>query len=143
MQTVIDNKKQWDDLGILLENMKDYLYKLEQGCQELSVEIHAGEKSKPLEKLIQIIEGLSFYQKLLKSAAVLLNLDFSEHLHEEMSVSSLFDQLCQISTNLFEAAENQDYSLLADLIEYDLVPVVCISQRILVVVQIRYKERAV
>jgi hypothetical protein len=143
MQVIMDSKKQLDELGLLLEDMKGYLVKVEQGCQELPVGFQAGDKSKPLEILTQIIEGLSYYQKLLKSAAVLLNINFSEHIYESMSISSLFDQFYQIFTNLFEAAENQDYSLLTDLIEYDLIPIISSSQQLLAVVQAQYKERAV
>ncbi|EIW20917.1 MULTISPECIES: hypothetical protein [Pelosinus] len=143
MQAVIDNKKHLEELGPLLEDMRDYLAKLEQGCQDLPIGLHAEDKSKPLEVLAQIVEGVSYYQKLLKSAAVLLEIDFSEVLCKNISIASLFDQLCEIFTSIFEAAESQDYSLLTDLIEYDLVPAISISQQIVAVVQIRHKERIV
>jgi hypothetical protein len=136
-----ENKKEFEELGVLLNDMKIYLYNIGQGCQELSVMFHTVDKSQPLEILTQIMEGLEYYQKLLKSTAVLLTIDFSEPLCEEMSVSSLFDHLCQIFTSIVEATENEDYSLLTDLIEYDLVPGICISQEILAVVQGRYEER--
>ncbi|MBP2657531.1 MAG: hypothetical protein H6Q69_563 [Firmicutes bacterium] len=141
MQAVIDSKKQLDELGTLLEDMKSYLSRVEQGCQELPMCLQVGDKFKPLETLTQIMEGLSYYQKLIKSAAVLLAVDFSEILCDEMSISSLFDHLGQIFANIFEAAENEDYSLLTDIIEYDLMPAICSSQGILVVVQGRCEER--
>lgn len=141
MQTASATKEQFEELGTLLGDMKEYLCNYEQGCQDLPMIFHGANRSQPLEILTQIMEGLSYYQKLLKSAAVLLTIDFSELLCEKMSISSLLDHLSQIFVSIFEAAQNEDYSLLADIIEYDLMPAVCISQGMLVVVQGRYEER--
>lgn len=142
MQTVSDNKQQFEELGALLGDMKSYLHNVEEGCQELGIQFHLNNKSQPLETLTQIMEGLGYYQKLLRSAAVLLAIDFAETLREKTSIESLIDQLSQIFASLVEAAENEDYSLLTDIVEYDVLPAVHISQGILVVVQERYDERA-
>jgi len=141
MQAASESEKQFDELGVLLGDMKIYLQKIEQGCQELSVTFHTANKSDALETLTQIMEGLDYYQRLLKSAAVLLTIDISESLCEAMSISSLFDQLCQIFNSIVEAIENEDFSLLTDLIEYDLIPAICISQKMLAGVQGKYEER--
>lgn len=143
MEPVSEDKKQFDELGVLLKEMKDYLSNLEPGCQELSVKFHEADKSQALENLTQIMEGLNFYQKLLKSAAIVLTIDFSEILYEKLSVSSLLDQLCQTFASIFEATENEDFSLLTDIIEYDLIPAIAISQGMLAVVQVRYEERVI
>jgi hypothetical protein len=143
MQAVNESKKQVDELGPLLKDMQIYLQKFEQGCQELPIQFHGANKSQPLEILIKVMEGLSYYQKLLKSAAILLSIDFSEILYEKMSVSSLLDQLCQNFNLILEAAQNEDYSLLTDLIEYDLLSDISISQGVLEMVQRRYEERII
>lgn len=143
MERVSNTKEQIDELGTLLKDMKDYLPKLELGCQELSVGFYGGDKSQPLENLTQVIEGLSYYQKLLKTAMVLLEISFSEVLYKEISIATLFDQLGQIFTSIFEAAENEDFSLLTDIIEYDLIPAIAISQEMLTIVQGRYEERVI
>jgi hypothetical protein len=143
MQAVDESKKQVDELGPLLKDMEDYLDKFEQGCLQLPIQFHADNKSQPLEILTQIMEGLSYYQKLLKSAAILLSIDFSEILCEKMSVSSLLDQLCQNFTSILEAAQNEDYSLLTDIIEYDLLSDIYIAKGMLAKVQRRYEERII
>ncbi len=142
MQTVNENLKQIEDLSELLEDMKNYLYKVEQGCQELLINLHVIDKSESLNTLVQVMEGLGYYEKLLKSAAVLLNIDFSEILYQETSAALLFDQLREIFANIYQAVENEDYSLLSDNIEYDLLPAINISQGILITVQKRHGERA-
>ena len=143
MELVSESKKQFDELGIVLKDMKDYLRNLELGCQELSVKFHEADKSQPIESLTQVMEGLNYYQKLLKSATIVLDIDFSENLHEKVSVASLFDRLGQIFTSIFEATENEDFSLLTDIIEYDLIPVISISQEVLGIMQERYEERVI
>ena len=143
MQAVNESNNQVDELDVLLEDMKGYLNKFETGCQELIVMFHGDDKAQSLEMLTQILEGLHYYQKLVKSAAVLLSIDLSESLYKETSILSLFDQLCQLFNCIFEAAENGDYSLLADIIEYDLIPAIGTSQELLTVVQRRYEERVI
>jgi hypothetical protein len=142
MQPVSASEKQFEELGSLLEDMKEYLQKLERGCRDFSVLLDGSSITKSLGILTQIMDGLHYYLKLLKSAAALLTIDLSEIVYETMSISSLFNHLSQIYTSIIESIENEDYSLLTDLIEYDLLPAICISQGILVVVQERYQERA-
>lgn len=141
MEQVSEN--QLNELGTLLADMKGYLCNCEESSRQLSIRFHEADKSQSLETLTQIMEGLNYYQKLLKSAAVLLAIDFSESLFENMSVSSLFDQLCQIFTSIFDATESEDYSLLTDVIEYDLTPTISVARELLAVVQGRYEERVI
>lgn len=141
MQPVSTSEKQFEELGTLMEDMKEYLLRLEMGCRDLSILLGGTDIAKPLEMLTQIMDGLNYYLKLLKSAAALLTIDLSENLCETMSISALFDHLSKIYANILESIENEDYSLLMDLTEYDLLPAICISQGILVVVQERYQER--
>lgn len=136
------SEKQFEELGASLEDMKNYLYNVAQGCQELPAMFHGGDKSQSLETLAQILEGVEYYQKLLKSAAILLTIDFSEVLYENLSISLFFSHLCQIFSSVMEAVENEDYSLLTDVIEYDLVPAIAAAQGIMAKVQERYEERA-
>lgn len=143
MLVMSENENEYGELGVLLEEMKGYLHNVEQGCQELPDMFHEVDKSQPMEKLTQIMEGLGYYQKLLKSAAVYLTIDFSVILWEKDSISSLFDKICHTFADIFQAADNEDYSLLMDLIEYDLIPVVSISYGILGVVQRIYEERTI
>jgi hypothetical protein len=137
------SEKQFNELGTLLIDMKEYLCKFEKSCQQLPVGFHEADRSQALETLMQIMEGLNYYQKLVKSAAVLLTIDFSETLCKDVSVASLLEQICQIFNSILEAAENEDYSLLTDIIEYDLIPVISVSLELLVILQERYEERAI
>jgi hypothetical protein len=143
MQTANANvsERQFEELGATLADMKNYLYNVAQGCQELPAMFHTVDKSQSLETLTQIMEGVDYYQKLLKSAAIILTIDFSEVLYEEMSVSLLFAHLRQVFSDIMEAVENEDYSLLTDVAEYDLAPAIVIAQGMLAMVQERYEER--
>ncbi len=143
MELVSENKRQFDELGTVLMNMKDYLHNLELGCQELSVGFYGANKSQAIESLTQVMEGLNYYQKLLKSAIFLLKIDFSESLHEEVSIAVLFDRFGKIFASILETTENEDFSLLTDIIEYDLIPAISTSQEVLGIVQGRYEERVI
>ncbi|OAM92849.1 hypothetical protein SAMN04515679_0920 [Pelosinus fermentans] len=143
MQVVNEKESHLDGLGVLLEDMRKYLHIVEQGCRDFSTQFQQADNSLPLISLTQMIEGLGYYQKLLKSSAVLLNINLAEFLYENSSISSLIDQLSKIFTEILEAVENKDYTLVTDLIEYDLLSAISISQEFLVIVQKRCEERVI
>ncbi|VBB09443.1 transcription regulator rrf2-type, partial [Lucifera butyrica] len=71
-----------DKLGCTMEEMLEYLQLLEDGCKKIPAEFYTGKEIQAIESLLQIMEGLHGYQKLIKSAAVLLNIDASAALGE-------------------------------------------------------------
>ena len=128
-------------LGKVLGDMKDYLYKLEQGCARLPDAIHAEDKARPIETISQILEGLEYYLKLLQSSVFLLEIDPSDGLWKQASVSSFAANLNRTCVEICDAAEGEDYSLLCDLVEYDLFTIIGTAQELLTAVQQRFMER--
>ncbi|VBB05549.1 Hypothetical protein LUCI_0759, partial [Lucifera butyrica] len=60
---------------------------------------------------------------------------------ENLSVSVILTAVPRIFGGICQAMENKDYSLLADLVEYDLMPLIQTAQTVLIAVQQRYAER--
>lgn len=139
MQT--ENKQQLQNLDSTIGEMQNYLCRLEQGCEELPDAIHAADKSQLLDQLAQVMEGIGYYQKLLHYAVVLLTIDCAEELWENVSVASLNDELHRILSGICDAAESQDYSMLADFAEYDLLPAIRAAQGLLSAIQRGYMGR--
>ena len=135
-----ERKQQLVNLQNALDEMREYLQKLEKGCMALPMGAHSNNKEL-LDKLFQIMEGMDYYQKLLKSAAVLLEINFSEPLYGQTSIASFDDELAGIFENICNAAESEDYSLVSDLTEYDLVPAIQTAQVLMTPLQERSKER--
>ncbi len=136
-------QQQLNDLAHTLEDMSGYICRLEQGCAALPAAFLAEDKSQPLGNLSHILEGIGYYHKLLQSAIVLLAIDPMEDLLNNISVCSFTEEIHRTFTSVFQAAEGEDYSLVADLIEYDLIPVVHTARQLLEVMLHRYTERVV
>lgn len=124
----------------VLKDMQGYLLRLEQGCASLPLGTRTNNKEF-LEKLVQIMEGMAYFQKLLISAGVLLHVAPDEELSGTASIASYSTKLCGILDGIYQATENEDYSLAADLAEYDLSAAIQLAQSLLTVLQGRYAER--
>jgi hypothetical protein len=123
-------KQQLDSFGPVLSDMQEYLQRLEQGCLTLPMGVHTRNKDH-LNQLLQIVEGMEYCRKLLHSASVLQGVDVASPLCGEDSVASFSADLCQVSQNICQAAESEDYSLVTDLVECDLVPIIQSARRLL------------
>ena len=100
-----------------LVEMSQYLDRLEQGCTDLVDHFHS-DRAASLNKLAQVIEGLEYCLQLLRSAAILLAGDVTQE--EHASAVSFQEAVSRFFADINQAAAGEDYSLLADLIEYDL-----------------------
>jgi hypothetical protein len=141
MQSTDELKHLTETLAEIMVDMSSYLDRLERGCEGLSGAFLEEDKALPLDALSQIMEGLSYYQKMLLTAADLLAIDMDEELGEKISITTLNGNLLQTFSGIFEAVESEDYSMADDLVGYDLLPVIRGAQQILKAVQQRYLER--
>jgi hypothetical protein len=141
MQTREEYKEPFQILGSLLEEMQEYLAVAEQGCAKIPELLHGEDKALPLQQLTQLMEGMNWYQKLLQSAIALLEISSDTFLYEQISANKMAEDICRVLSGIYEAARNQDYSLTADLVEYDLRDAVILSQKVLAAIAERYQER--
>ena len=122
-----EEKTQIDELIKALSDMSIYLERLEHGPARV-VEPLYNNKAAAMESLLQIIEGLGYCSQLFQSATILLAIDISK---EPFSLTTFNAELSSFLENLDQATINEDYSLLSDLIEYDLITVIHSAQELL------------
>lgn len=141
MGTVDETAKQIEVLASTMEDMRDYLGRLAQGCEELPAVFQSGEKKQAMETLAQIVEGLGYYQQLLPPIVQFLSVGESEEMGANLSISSVNGELGRSLTEVYDAVESEDYSLVADLVEYELCSVIQTARNLLEAIQQRYLER--
>ncbi|HMM19541.1 MAG TPA: hypothetical protein PKA10_02305 [Selenomonadales bacterium] len=141
MANTVDQQQQLDTLASVLAGMQEYLPRLAQGCESLAGTLHAMDKAEALVTLSQIVEGMSYCPKLIQSATALLGIKVAEPLCGNISPASYIGDLCLIFNNINEATQNEDYSMIADLTEYDLLPAVQTAQELFAEIQKRSMER--
>ncbi|MFL0269665.1 hypothetical protein [Candidatus Clostridium radicumherbarum] len=99
-----------DNLELLL-TMKDYGEKLASGIIRTSEYFQSYDEANGAELMITIIDGLQWFIEAAVNSSVLSNED---------ELNSINDKLKE----LVEAFENQDYVLIGDLLQYELLPIV-------------------
>lgn len=128
---LINEDEEQYTLASTMEEMQNYLERWMSTCESLPEALQEEDKSRSLEALSHILDGLSYYLKLLKSASTLLSIDSNAELWNSVSVFSLSDDMQKLFASIYEALENEDYSLMADLAEYELAPAISMSQQVL------------
>lgn len=128
-------------LASTMEEMQNYLERWKSNCETLPETLQE-DKPRSLEALSHILDGLNYFLKLLESASTLLAIDNNVVLWDSVSVFSLSDDMQKLFASIYEALENEDYSLVADLAEYELVPIISLSQQMLTLLLQRCPERS-
>jgi hypothetical protein len=135
------NSLQIDKLASVLVEMDGYLRNIEQVYPTLQLDFQSEHWGDTLEKLINVMEGLDYCKKIFDSAVLLLGLDVAKNLYNEISIRMFSDKLCNLFEQIDAAAENGDYSLLTDLAEYDVVPVIREALQLLNVLKVQCNGR--
>lgn len=95
-----------------LKTVNEYLYNLEAGINDIVNQIQQGNEIEGIKNIIPVLDGIDYVCK-----AIILTKDIHK---DEISLDDLNSQLKEI----IEAFENEDYILLGDLLNYELLPII-------------------
>ncbi len=74
------------------------------------------------EQYIAVLESLQLFLTMLEETRRLLGLDLESAVYQERTAAAALENLSGLIKKLLDAQENEDWVLLADLLEYDLAP---------------------
>lgn len=94
---------------------RDYLPRLQEGAVSVAADFHQGRQAEAFDTMNDLIEGLNWYTEFLRNILTLRP-------REGERAASCLSSLNRILAELVGAWERQDFTLLADLLEYELVP---------------------
>lgn len=106
-----------DVLAINLANAKDYLEKLIPGFQKAADLFRMGSEQEANKYYLQILDGIDWFSQVVQSIVKSQGKD-----PEEQSLLDRQEKLTELMAQMLEANENQDWVLMADLLEYEMVP---------------------
>jgi hypothetical protein len=117
--------EQYMQLQESLQDMSAYLARVHSGVDQIVVELQTNNVDKSLALLVQVIEGLIYFLRLIDTAAAMTGKSLAElYVDGGISGAALVEKIQAICTDIEEAATNKDYSLLGDIVEYDLADTV-------------------
>lgn len=106
-----------DLLANNLVNAKEYLEKLIPGFQQAADLFRMGNEQEANKYYLQILDGIDWF-----SQVVLTIVNAQENEAEGPSFEGRQKKLTDLMAQMLEANQNQDLVLLADLLEYEMVP---------------------
>ena len=105
-----------------LANALDYLKKLIPGCEQAADLFRAGNEQEANKYYLQILDGIEWFSQVV---SVIMSPDEGETKLPDTDDESLEvrqKKLTDLMSQMLEANQNQDWVLLADLLEYEMVP---------------------
>ena len=105
-----------------IANARDYLKKLIPGLQQASDLFRTGNEQEANKFFINIIDGMEWFSQVVDSIAKATESELTDIISVGRDFQDRQDQLVELSRQMVEANQNQDWVLLADLLEYEILP---------------------
>ena len=106
-----------DLLANNLTNAKDYLVRLIPGFQKAADLFRMGNEQEANQYYLQVLDGIEWF-----SQVVIIIVSTQENKSEEKSLEERQKKLTDLMSQMLEANQNQDWVLMADLMEYEMIP---------------------
>lgn len=120
-----------DLLANNLSNAKEYLEKLIPGFQKAADLFRMGNEQEANKFYLQIIDGIDWF-----SQVVLTIINAQQHVLDGQGLEERQKKLNELMGQMLEANKNQDWVLMADLLEYEMVPFYEEWQKVLLNIEI-------
>ena len=109
-----------------LTNAREYLEKLIPGFQKAADLFRMGNEQEANQYYLQILDGVDWF-----SQVILTIVNAQENIFEAQSLEERQKKLTDLMGQMLEANKNQDWVLLADLLEYEMIPFYKVWQEVL------------
>jgi hypothetical protein len=100
-----------------LTNAKAYLEKLVPGFQKAADLFRMGNEQEANQHYLQILDGIDWF-----SQVILTILNAQVDIFKEQTLEERQKKLTNFMAQMLEANQNQDWVLMADLLEYEMIP---------------------
>jgi len=100
-----------------LTNAKEYLEKLISGFQKAADLFSMGNEQEANQYYLQILDGIDWF-----SQVILTIVNAQVDIFKEQTLEERQKKLTDLMAQMLEANKNQDWVLMADLLEYEMIP---------------------
>ena len=107
-----------------MDNLREHLQKLIPALQITADSFRAKGEEEANKNYLICIEALQLFDELIDGIKRLFNIDFSKMLINGETIQGRKEKLLKLTSNMHSAQVNQDWITLADLLEYELTPLI-------------------
>jgi hypothetical protein len=113
-----------------IDEALEYLVRVEKATMDLSVRFQDFPDADAFQNLRQLYEGYYFISLLLEKLAASYHIKLEDAFVRDVSVQEHLRKFISVLKQLNECMQNGDYSLIADILEYEILPGVPVWQEI-------------
>lgn len=106
-----------------LQDAKNYLEKLNPGIEKTAELYRVGEDAKAHDQYGQCMDGINWFIHVLEGARQVMGLDYEKISFNGVPVRSYVENLENVIREMLAAQSDEDWVMLSDLIEYELLPI--------------------
>ena len=77
------------------------------------------------------LKGVTAFVQIMDKLAPFLNIDYSIYTYKEKTIKAYFDDLEAVLSKILETQKSRDYTMLADIIEFEMEPLLKVWQEVL------------
>ena len=114
-----------------LSHADDYLGPIMAAVSQVAELFRVSDEVEASEAYLGTLESLQLFLQVLGSSRQVLGLDFAAVSHEGVSAAERLERLSALVGELLAAQEQEDWVLLADILQYDLNPELAAWQRLI------------
>jgi len=124
-----------------LSDARDYLERLNPGIEKTAELFRLGEDSKALNQYGRCMDGINWFIQILEGTRQVMGLDYQRILFNKVSVQSYVENLEENIREMLNAQCDEDWVMLSDLLEYELLPIMEGWKEILPLIQEAARSR--
>ncbi|MCL4321010.1 MAG: hypothetical protein M0016_00370 [Deltaproteobacteria bacterium] len=119
---------------LILESISainNYFNDLSKNLSKVSDLLRVGNDKDGFNDFAADLKGITAFVQIMDKLAPFLNIDYSTYTYKEKTIKAYFDDLETVLSKILETQRSHDYTMLADIIEFEMEPLLKVWQDVL------------
>ncbi len=119
---------------LILESISainNYFNDLSKNLSKVSDLLRVGNDKDGFNDFAADLKGVTAFVQIMDKLAPFLNIDYSIYTYKEKTIKAYFDDLEAVLSKILETQKDRDYIMLADVIEFEMEPLLKVWQEVL------------
>jgi hypothetical protein len=99
-----------------------FLAEFQKGIVKTTDEIRWGNSAGGFKNFSEYLRGLTTFVQIMEKISEFLRVDYNNYIYNDKSIQSYFNNLERILSSILSTQVEQDYVLMADIVEFELKP---------------------
>ena len=111
--------------------INNYFNDLSKNLSKVSDLLRVGNDKDGFNDFAADLKGITAFVQIMDKLAPFLNIDYSIYTYKEKTIKAYFDDLEAVLSKILETQKDRDYIMLADVIEFEMEPLLKVWQEVL------------